>query len=61
VVNGPAATPPRARPLAAAYAMGIVGAINELVLCAIEEDRVEKLADMSDSASQLARAVIDGS
>lgn len=60
VVNGPAATPPRARPLAAAYATGIVGAINELVLCAIEEDRVESLADLTDTAAQLARAVIDG-
>jgi len=60
VVNGPAATPPRARPLAAAYAMGIVGAINELVLCAIEEDRVDRLAELSATASQLARAVIDG-
>jgi AcrR family transcriptional regulator len=58
VVNGPAAT--RAQPLAAAYAMGIVGAINELVLCAIEEDRVASLADLTHTASQLARAVIDG-
>ena len=60
VVNGPATRPPRANPLPAAHAMGIVGAINELVLCAIEEDRVDRLAELTGTASQLARAVIDG-
>jgi AcrR family transcriptional regulator len=60
VVNGPAATPPRARPLPAACATGIVGAINELVLCAIEEDRVDSLPDLTETAARLARAVIDG-
>lgn len=60
VVNGPATRPPRTNPLPHAHAMGIVGAINELVLCAIEEDRVERLAELSGTASQLARAVIDG-
>jgi hypothetical protein len=37
-----------------------VGAINELILQAIEEDRVERLAEMTDTASQVARAIIDG-
>jgi AcrR family transcriptional regulator len=60
VVNGPATRPPRAKPLPAAHAVGIVGAINELVLCAIEEDRVDRLAELTGTASQLARAVIDG-
>jgi hypothetical protein len=43
-----------------AHAFGIVGAINELVLLAIEEDRVERLAELTGTAAQLARAVIDG-
>src|SRR5947208_583111 len=60
VVNRPASKPPRAKPLPVAYAMGIVGAINELVLQAIEQDRVRELAELSETASQLARAVIDG-
>ena len=60
VVNGPASKPPRAKPLPVAYAMGIVGAINELVLQAIEQDRVKQLAELTETASQLARAVIDG-
>jgi AcrR family transcriptional regulator len=60
VVNGPSARPPRARPLQASFAMGIVGAINELVLQAIEQDRVERLPELTDTAAQLARAVIDG-
>lgn len=60
VVNDPAATPPRAKPLPAAHAMGIVGAINELVLQAIEEDRAAKLPELTATAGQLARAVIDG-
>ena len=55
VVNGPSS-----KPLPAAYAMGIVGAINELVLQAIEQDRVRDLAELTETASQLARAVIDG-
>jgi AcrR family transcriptional regulator len=60
VVNGPGSKPPRARPLPIAFAMGIVGAINELVLQAIERDRVKQLAELTDTAAQLARAVIDG-
>jgi len=60
VVNGPSTRPPRARPLAAPFAMAIVGAINELILQAIEEDRVARLTEMTQTASQVARAIIDG-
>ncbi|HJV62173.1 MAG TPA: TetR family transcriptional regulator, partial [Albitalea sp.] len=60
VVNGPAAKPPRSRPLPLAHAFGIVGAINELILMAIEDDRVDQLPQLTATASQLARAVIDG-
>jgi len=60
VVNGPSTRPPRARPLAAPFAMAIVGAINELILQAIEEDRVARLPEMTGTAAQIARAVIDG-
>jgi AcrR family transcriptional regulator len=41
-------------------AMAIVGGINELILQAIEEDRVERLAALAPSASLLLRSVIDG-
>jgi AcrR family transcriptional regulator len=46
--------------LPAPFAMGIVGAINELILQAIEEDRVEELPKLTPAAARLARAVIDG-
>jgi AcrR family transcriptional regulator len=51
----------RKAPMPAADAMGIVGAINELILHAIEENRVQRLADLTPDAARLARAVIDGS
>jgi AcrR family transcriptional regulator len=60
VVDGPGAKPPRTQPLGEALALGIVGAINELVLQAIEEDRVERLAELTPIAARLARSVIDG-
>lgn len=41
-------------------AVAIVGGINELVLQAIEEDRVDRLAELSRPAAHLVRAVIDG-
>jgi AcrR family transcriptional regulator len=56
VVNAPA----RGKPLPAALATGIVGAINELILEAIERDEIEQLPGLTRSAAQLARAVIDG-
>jgi len=60
VVNGSAQASQRAEPMPVAYAMGIVGAINELILQAIEENRVERLAELTPAAAKLARAVIDG-
>lgn len=60
VVDGPGAKPPRAQPLGEPLALGIVGAINELVLQSIEEDRVERLAELTPTAARLARSVIDG-
>jgi AcrR family transcriptional regulator len=61
VVNGPSTRPPRSRPLTGPHAVAIVGAINELILQAIEEGRVERLAEMTDTAAQVARGIIDGS
>ena len=60
VVDGPAARPPRTQPLGEQLALGIVGAINELILQAIEEDRVERLAELTPTAARIARSVIDG-
>jgi AcrR family transcriptional regulator len=39
-------------------AMAVVGGIHELVLQAIEEDRVEQLAELTPTASALVRAVV---
>src|SRR4051794_15437587 len=39
-------------------AMAVVGGIHELVLQAIEEGRVERLADLTPAASALVRAVV---
>ncbi len=47
------------RPLLDAMAMAIVGGMNELVLEAIENDRVDQLAELSRPAAHLVRAVID--
>ena len=60
VVDGPNAKPPRAQPLGEQLALGIVGAINELILVSIEQDSVERLADLTPTAARLARSVIDG-
>jgi AcrR family transcriptional regulator len=60
VVNGPSTRPARARPLTAPCAMAIVGAINELVLEAIEKDEVSELPALTATAAQVARAIIDG-
>ena len=60
IVDSPSAKPPRSQPLGQQLALGIVGAINELVLQAIEEDRVESLAGLTATAARLARSVIDG-
>lgn len=47
-------------PLLRTMAMAIVGGINEMVLQAIEQDRVDRLGELSAAAAHLARAVIDG-
>ncbi|WP_280155241.1 TetR/AcrR family transcriptional regulator [Piscinibacter sp. XHJ-5] len=60
VVNGPATPPARSAPLPMPFAMGIVGAINELILQAIEEDEVATLPQLTSTAAQIARAMIDG-
>lgn len=59
-VNGPNVQPRRANPLPAELALGIVGAINEMVLRAIEQDRVERLAELTPTAAAVARSIIDG-
>lgn len=51
----------RAGALPAPLALGIVGGINELVLQAIEEDRIAQLPALVAPAAQLVRTVIDGS
>jgi AcrR family transcriptional regulator len=58
VVNGPGGHP-RATPLSADLAMAIVGAINELVLQYIEQDKVAQLQELVKPASQLVRAVTE--
>jgi AcrR family transcriptional regulator len=54
VVNGSAA---RHSPLSPQMAMAVVGGINELVLECIEQDRIDRLADLVGPAAQLVRAV----
>ncbi len=60
VVNGATPGSPRNEPMPREFAVGIVGAINELILQAIEENRVQHLAKLTPAAARLARAVIDG-
>jgi AcrR family transcriptional regulator len=60
VVNGATPGSPRSEPMPREFAVGIVGAINELILQAIEENRVQHLAELTPAAARLARAVIDG-
>jgi AcrR family transcriptional regulator len=59
VTNGPAGHP-RETPLPGELAMALVGAINELVLQYIEQDRVSQLRELVGPASQLVRAVTEG-
>ncbi len=51
LVNAPAAKPRQALP--AALAMGVVGAINELVLQAIERNEAERLDELTPTATRL--------
>ena len=56
VINGGRADRPRDTPLSPAMAMAVVGGINELILQAIEQDRISSLPDLVGPASQLVRA-----
>jgi len=48
------------RALLQTMAVAIIGGINELVLQAIEQDAVDRLAELSAPAAHLVRVVIDG-
>ncbi len=54
--------PARARPpaLLETMAVALVGGIDELIVQAIEDDRVEHLAELTKPAAHFVRAVIDG-
>ncbi|MES2938075.1 MAG: TetR/AcrR family transcriptional regulator [Pseudomonadota bacterium] len=58
VVNRPDAQQESARALSPEMAMAVVGGINELILQAIEDGRVARLAELAAPASELVRAVI---
>lgn len=57
VINAHASAPQRREPLSAEMAMAVVGGINELILQAIEQDRVGDLRKLTASAIQLINAV----
>jgi AcrR family transcriptional regulator len=57
VVNSDCARCKRKEPLSPEMALAVVGGINELVLHAIESDRVAKLQELVGPAVQLVRAV----
>jgi AcrR family transcriptional regulator len=57
VVNSGCRRGKRGTPLSPEMALAVVGGINELVLHAIERDRVAKLQELVDPAVQLVRAV----
>lgn len=48
------------RPLPAALATAIVGGVAEIILQAIEQDRVSDLPEMAETAAQFVRAVVTG-
>ena len=56
VVNADA---PPAQRLPSQLATAIIGGINELVLQAIEDDRVDRLHELTEPAARLVRAVAD--
>ena len=58
VINRPGEK--KRKPLPPALAMSIVGGINELVLEMIERDRMTELDQLTDTAAQFVRAVVDG-
>ena len=50
---------PRSAQLPPMLAMAIVGGIHELVLQAIENDRVERMDELTEPSARLVRAVVD--
>jgi hypothetical protein len=46
------------RPISPAVSTAIVGGINELMLLAVEEGRARELTGLSDTATELIRAVL---
>ena len=50
---------PPAQRLPSQLATAIIGGINELVLQAIEDDRVDRLHELTEPAARLVRAVAD--
>lgn len=57
VINDDASAPRRRAPLSAELAMAVVGGINELILQAIEQDRVADLRKLTVPAIRLVHAV----
>jgi AcrR family transcriptional regulator len=57
VINEHASAPRRRTPLSAEMAMAVVGGINELILQAIEQDRVADLRKLTVPAIELVHAV----
>jgi len=57
VINEHASAPRRRAPLSAEMAMAVVGGINELILQAIEQDRVADLRKLTVPAIELVHAV----
>jgi AcrR family transcriptional regulator len=49
---------PELRPMSRTMATAVVGGINELMHLAVEEDRVQELADLSEAAVELICAVL---
>jgi AcrR family transcriptional regulator len=47
------------RPLSAAMASAVVGGINELILQAVLDDRIDRLLDLAGPAADLVHAVVD--
>lgn len=58
VVNRPDAQQAPTRPLSPEMAVAVVGGINELILQAIEDGRVARLAELATPAGELVRAVL---
>jgi AcrR family transcriptional regulator len=52
-------TEPHKRPLSPALATAVVGGINELILQAIEDQRADRLTELSDTISEFVQAVLN--